>query len=605
MGPLGAIATKSLAVLILFLVGGISFMQDEYFVYADSPLEVNVAATDFNHINPLIRDQEMKYDKKTRQQNTATVELNFPENIARKLDGSHGIVLIIQNMRNISRVNKSLDITNKHIFIRKNSNGYRWSGKNGDNNIVPLTLREHSGISNYNPFSIRGGQLDPWAIILQNKVSTFVPSINKQDLALVIVYICTQLAITIPVILLPMIADDPGASNTHLVSRAVFVGAIVSLSTLGASIGKFVNGFVCKGIGARTAGCIYLLGLTIFSLLLSTTKSFHGLAIAGMEFCASIMWTSCNVILANRYERDPKKLSSAIGALSLGSTGGVLLAKMLGTILLCNYHWRQVARFSGMMALLGSMIMFCFVKDVAREKRRTILGTYGGYQDNQSGLNGIFNSAFRVLSNRVFWMVGFAHTTAFLARSSDKLLGSFVREVAGLPIHLCGSLTSSVTIGFVLGLISGRKIDLLESPRERRLFTSRRYHRATLSAIGLALCANQNIGTFIGSTAHIIAITLLSGMMAYSVAFQYYLFPPAFAKIYDDDKAVCISFMDGMACLVATPIWSMVSMLVASSRVGSHGWSVAWLVIASFFGIGGNVMMRTLSSVIPSVGKES
>jgi len=257
------------------------------------------------------------------------------------------------------------------------------------------------------------------------------------------------------------------------------------------------------------------------------------------------------------------------------------------------------------MALIGSMTMFFYVKDVAHEKKRTILGTNGGSQYNRFGINAIFYSAFRVLNNRAFWMVGFAHTTAYIARSSDKLLGSFVREVTGLPIYLCGSLTSSVTIGFVMGLISSRNIDLLTSPRDKKLFISRRYHRAALSAIGLALCANQSIGTFFSSAAHVIAIAFLSGMMAYSVAFQFYQFPTAFANTFDDDRAVCISFMDGIACLVMAPIWSLVSMLAASAQIGSHGWSVAWLIIASLFGIGGNVMMRNLSSVIPSINKES
>jgi len=634
----GTIASKSPMVLALFLVGGISFIQNKYFVCADSTLEA-VASNGFNHINSFVRhDRDMNHNEKdTRYQHiiTKTIGYDFPGKIARKIDGSDGIVAsILHIMRNnISDATKPLDITNKSRSTGRNSHGYRSRRINRSKNPFLLTLRAgqlhslnrlNSNSSGMVPGDRRAKlklsssiatnvptisppliTLNQRAKNLQNKLSTFVPTIERQDLPLVIVYVCTMIAITIPVILLPMIADDPGATVTHLTSKAAFVGAIVSLSTLGGSIGKFANGFVCKSMGGRMAGGIYLLGLTVCSLLLSITKSFHGLAIAGMEFFASIMWTSCNVILANRYGRDPKKLSTAVRVLSLGSTSGALLAKMLGTILLYKYHWRQVSRFAGLMALIGSMTMFFYVKDVAHEKKRIILGTNGGSQYNRFGINAIFYSAFRVLNNRAFWMVGFAHTTAYIARSSDKLLGSFVREVTGLPIYLCGSLTSSVTIGFVMGLISSRNIDLLTSPRDKKLFISRRYHRAALSAIGLALCANQSIGTFFSSAAHVIAIAFLSGMMAYSVAFQFYQFPTAFANTFDDDRAVCISFMDGIACLVMAPIWSLVSMLAASAQIGSHGWSVAWLIIASLFGIGGNVMMRNLSSVIPSINKES
>ena len=108
-------------------------------------------------------------------------------------------------------------------------------------------------------------------------------------------------------------------------------------------------------------------------------------------------------------------------------------------------------------------------------------------------------------------------------------------------------------MGFVIGLISGRKIHSLESLAEKRMFTLRRYQRATFSAIGLALCANRALGAFVGSTFLAVAITLISGVMAYSVAFQFYQFPTAFGSGFGNDKAVCISFLDGIACLIVSP----------------------------------------------------
>jgi len=643
----------SSATIIFFLFGVASVSQDQCVVSASKSTESNIATSDFDRLSSFARhDRERNHSKRdTTQQHIATRIVGGFNGVGRtpkRQGGSLGMVALSrQIMRNsISRTTQPPQIISKRVS-KSNPYGYRSNRSQSQINVSFLALKEHYGVSNLYSSSKQdqfhssnrpklqtisspsrmvtrdrrtrlklsssiaaSASRSSFPTYLRNKISISVPPINKQDLAIVIAYVCTQLAITIPVILLPMIAADPflPTSAAHLSPRlegAAFVGAIVSLSTLGAAIGKFANGFVCKSIGGRMAGSFYLLGLSAFSLLLSSTTSLHGIAIAGMEFCASIMWTACSVIIANRYERDPKKFSAAIMTLSLGSTGGILLAKTLGTALLCNYHWRQVARFSSIMALIGSMIMFWLVEDVAREKRmRSILWTKGGSQNNASGLNAIFDSAFRVLSNRAFWMVGFGHATAYLARSSDKLLGAFVRDVTGLPIYLCGSLTSSVTIGFVIGLISGRKIDSLESPGERRMFTSRRYRRAAFSAMGLALCANRAFGAFLGNTFLAVAITVASGIMASSVAYQFYQFPTAFGKSFDDDRAVCISFLDGIACLVASPIWSIVSRLVASARLGSHGWSLAWLVIASLFGIGGNIMMRTLSSVIPSVGKE-
>ena len=64
----------------------------------------------------------------------------------------------------------------------------------------------------------------------------------------------------------------------------------------------------------------------------------------------------------------------------------------------------------------------------------------------------ISESASRVLSNRAFWMIGFAHATSFIARSSDKLLGSFVRDTTGLP----GKWTSLGMMAFVTDIFLNR-----------------------------------------------------------------------------------------------------------------------------------------------------
>ena len=81
----------------------------------------------------------------------------------------------------------------------------------------------------------------------------------------------------LPVIMIPMIAADPfrpGVTNT--LNTAEFLGSVVSLSTLGTGIGKIVNGFVCQLIGGKASASIYLLGVALFSVILSTTYTIHG-----------------------------------------------------------------------------------------------------------------------------------------------------------------------------------------------------------------------------------------------------------------------------------------------------------------------------------------
>ncbi len=257
-----------------------------------------------------------------------------------------------------------------------------------------------------------------------------------------------------------MIAADPFAPDAMAfstpINSAVFVGQIVSISSLGAGIGKVINGFVCKAIGGRVAGSVYMLGLAFFSLLLSTTSSIHGYAIAGMEFCASVMWTASSVLMANKYEHDPPRFTAAITALSLASTSGTLIAKTFGGVLLTMFHWRQVCLFATFAALVGSAILFLAVRDGPMESTiikneeprrmqfklgpdsKTGTGTLVPSKDTQSEgfIEGMTSSIRAVLANPMYWLLGFAHFCLFIVRSSDKVLGTFIFDATNLPSEL-------------------------------------------------------------------------------------------------------------------------------------------------------------------------
>lgn len=276
---------------------------------------------------------------------------------------------------------------------------------------------------------------------LIERVKDKVDEIDIRDAAIVTTYVCTQIAISIPVILIPVIAADPfGPGVVNTMNTATFVGAIVSFSTLGAGCGKVANGFVCQAIGGRQSGMIYMLGLAFFSLILSTTYSIHGYAIAGMEFCASMMWTAMTVLMSERYEKDAVKLTAAIMSLSLGSTTGTLIAKTVGGVLLSQFHWRQVCLLSTCAGLLGSALLyFTRGEDNASDtkiisKARSInLSTQEEISASTVSVESIKSSFKNVLGNRMFFAVAFAHFTSFIVRSSDKILGSFIVDATDLP----------------------------------------------------------------------------------------------------------------------------------------------------------------------------
>lgn len=278
--------------------------------------------------------------------------------------------------------------------------------------------------------------------LLENIRST-LEKIEKEDAAIIATYVCTQLAITLPVVLIPVIASDPYAySMVHsTVNSSAFVGKILSLGSIGLGVGKLLNGFICQALGARVAGISYLLGVGGFALFLSSTSSLHAYAIAGMEFCASMMWTASLVLLSNRYAHDTKKFGNAMMALSLASTSGTMMSKILGGVLLSQCHWRDVTLFSTMFALLGSFLLFTLTKggESERPNRKNRIVSSLSRSNASSpelfgagpGFKAIIQSISHVLlKGPIFWYVAFAHFTSFIVRSSDKVLGTCLVDVA-------------------------------------------------------------------------------------------------------------------------------------------------------------------------------
>ena len=225
---------KSPVATIIFLIGGVS-------VNADKSSEWNVAASDFNHPNSSVRhDRERRLNIAT----SVVGGFNGAGRPSKILDGSLGMVALSrQDMRNsISRAQSS-NIMNKRVSRSNTPYGYRSNGSRSNSN-VPLALKGHVGTS---ISSSKRGQFRPsnrhpkipiisssssrimvprhdrsdrlklsssiaanvpqnssplitalsqWLAYVQSRVSNFVQTSNKEDLALVVAYVCTQLAIS-------------------------------------------------------------------------------------------------------------------------------------------------------------------------------------------------------------------------------------------------------------------------------------------------------------------------------------------------------------------------------------------------------------------------
>jgi len=413
------------------------------------------------------------------------------------------------------------------------------------------------------------------------------------EMSLMCVYLCSIFAITLPVVLLPVVAAEQAAHPSLIPAT---VAAIAATSTLGGAIGKCVNGFVCQQAGGRQSSFRYILGMACGCLLLSfsATPQYLAWALCGIEYCSSMQWVAMSVILANHYEKEPTKFAGGIAFLSLASTSGTIAAKLLGTLLLqLNFSWRWVARLGSAMCVLGATIMYGTVREYPPGKPIP--------PKPKLEVQEIVSSVKHVTGSPLFWQVGIAHGFTFLVRSSERVLGVFFHDAIFLPRHLCGGLTTSVTLGFMHGIISGRAFDSLDIVADKTKFITKRYTLAVLSALGLAFLSNKSIIsglTQFASWLPAALAALVSGYMASSAAFQFYQLPALASKSFKQNQAVAVSYVDALGFIFSTFFWGSVGKIVSHPVLGSHGWSIVWTLLAAMLAFAGGSMLPAITPIL-------
>lgn len=163
---------------------------------------------------------------------------------------------------------------------------------------------------------------------------------------------------------------------------------------------------------------------------------------------------------------------------------------------------------------------------------------------------------------------------------------------------VCGGLTASVTLGFVHGLVKGRKFHDLKDIHSKSKMLAQNYSFAVIAALGMALCANQWLRNLVFPSKYLLAtvVAVLSGSIASSLSFQFYQIPQMAASTFGHNRAVCLSLMDGLGFFLCAPVWAATNQLV--SNFGKHGWSLTWILLAALFSLGGKSMMGIIPTVI-------
>jgi hypothetical protein len=273
--------------------------------------------------------------------------------------------------------------------------------------------------------------------------------------------------------------------------------------------------------------------------------------------------------------------------------------------------WKMVAAVGTVLALTASTLMFFCVSEKPEGEQSIRSWLAASKEETASStttVQDLLEAVKNVLGSPLFWQVGFAHAAAFLARTSDRVLGSFYQDITELPKELCGGLTACVTVGFIYGVSKSNFFHQLPDVFAKSRLLRRNYLGSVLSALGLAACANSqwlfdSVLVSVPPDMHhgvlAVAVAALSASMAASVAFQFYQMPQLAAKTFGKSKAVCLSFLDGMGFFLAAPIWAATSTLVHDS--GVSGWSTAWTIVAALFAIGGMLMVN----VFPGMHEEN
>eukprot|EP00934_Nitzschia_sp_Nitz4_P000567 Nitzschia sp. Nitz4//scaffold125_size66327//11473//13255//NITZ4_006125-RA/size66327-augustus-gene-0.6-mRNA-1//-1//CDS//3329534595//567//frame0 len=417
-----------------------------------------------------------------------------------------------------------------------------------------------------------------------------LPPIQRTDIFLALAYICNMFAMSLSVVTVPALASasfaGTGASNA-------FESTVASMAPLGGAIGKVVNGFVVQHLGGRTASWLYLVALAGLLATMSCTSYMPsiGFFLMAFEFLSSIQWTSICMVLDETYKDSPKALARGIALMSFASYYGTLAAKTLGaTMLNLTGSWRTVTQIGAGAAVLGALSM---IQGVPKSTLST--PTPSRFQRSNVQERSSSNPLLilrSVLTNRMFWMVGVGHSLGYIVRQSDRLLIPFLNQVTGFSRTICATLTSSITVGYLLGLRQGTLFSQMERVADQMALLKRNYFTAIGSFLGLGLCSIIASVPLPYLKASMVAV--FSGLAAYSVSFQFSQVPTLVSSVvFPMDKAVALSLVDAAGFLFTSQA------LAVNTRVlGQFGWASSWTFLSLFLGLGSSLILRSIEPIL-------
>lgn len=384
-----------------------------------------------------------------------------------------------------------------------------------------------------------------------------------------IVYMCSTVTLSILIPLMSAIRDDLGATSGDVAIAA-------AMFTTGLTLGKLIQGILSDRFGGRTAIMVGFAGMTAAVALFSSAQTIGVIGFAGglLEFFSAVMWPALSIIIGNWLSSQPQDLETGFWVISLSSRISGALSIFAFSRLLTTMTWRTIAGLVTFFPLFGLAFTFVAVKDSPDEWTK-----YGA----PVTLPSLREKGVIMGRSSRFWLATGMLIAFTIVRRFDSLLATLFKDSSGTSDADSGTLSASMSLGFIIGLLLlGPVLHTFSSPTKRTFVVA-------LSIAALAvMCA---IAIYVEADAPACDPLVLLGafvLIAALIALQFYIFPSIFAVRFGLHRGivgVVSAIQDALSYATTSLLYLGFGLLIDSPSLGwpSVLWSLAGVLLIGIF----------------------
>ena len=442
---------------------------------------------------------------------------------------------------------------------------------------------------------------------------------NPLNMRLCLALLLSSVAMAVPVTIL-------GEASAHVLPEGTrsssFATRATAAAVTGTALGKLLNGPIPDVVGARRTSALFsiLLAASLLALACATTPSGIVWSCFLAEFFYSVQWPCVVVTLATHYRGDATGMyEGGIQLISLAARLGSLIGIPVSSYLLRYVRWRLVALAGAWLSSLSSSVVYLYISDapgqphapqnpIDRAQATAFFAKhYRRHRGSGTPLQRILRwchfisktvflpSLKHVLCSGTFWLVALAHTGSSLIRSSERILGAYLMDTSNgtLSSGRSSGLAVFLSVGIVVGLLTAGSVFGTRQERERKWLVSRLYMASIgacyiLAALAIPKVRNLLAAPDLVSTFQVMAIAVAG----FGIAVQYYHIPSLVCATFGCDKALAVSYVDGVACAVSAFVWKFVGDTVHQGEFNGGGWAYGWAAVALFLLVTGLLMVE-------------